>query len=54
MSSYREIDIETYIVIHASVKLLRLLCTLGLCTKLLLDLQVWIEEIYTQQKLSSW
>jgi len=40
-------------VIHAFVKLLQLLCALGLCIKQLSNPQAWIEELYTQQQLSS-
>ena len=34
------------------MKLVWLLYALGLCTKLLLDLQARIEELYSQQQLS--
>ena len=45
------IDIVTYIMIHAPTKLLQVLYALGLCTKMLLDQQVLIEEFCTQQLL---
>ena len=47
------IDTETYIMVHALVKLLQPLFALRFCIKLLSELQEWIEELCSQQQLSS-
>ena len=45
----KHIDTETYIMVHALVKLLQLLFALRFCIKLLSELQEWIEELCSQQ-----
>ena len=43
------IDTETYIMVHALVKLLQPLFALRFFIKLLSELQEWIEELCSQQ-----
>ena len=50
LSSYKQGHVLRYMLYRSCCDFL---CTLGLCTKLLLDLQVLIEELYILQQQSS-